>query len=231
MPEHKQKTSIKNLNLNIGLYKNIIFIGNSPKFINIFNKIFNKKIMIEVVPWRANKAEAYLNTTSLKKSPNLIVVCGYDYESSYYEYERFINANVNYPLSLINKLSSSNSKIIFIDTENSNNRNTFSRYRYAKNALAEKFSAYSNNYSRISLPVIVDDYGMADIHGSYLTKLIFNGLIRYGLIETINEEKIIKLIIKSLTERSISNFDKINGKYLKIRRSLFFDRVLRFICG
>ena len=72
---------------------------------------------------------------------------------------------------------------------------------------------------------------MADIHGSYLTKLIFNGFIRFGFIEIINEEKIIKLIIKSLAESSISNFEKINGKYLKIRRSLFFDRVLRFICG
>ena len=80
----------------------IIFLERSAKFINIIlNKLHNKSYY--VIPWREINNYIHHDYDQIK-NPKIIVICGYDYSSSYSNYENYIESTVNRPIKLIKKI-------------------------------------------------------------------------------------------------------------------------------
>ncbi len=118
----------------------IIIIGNSKKFITIVRSIY-KNSFIKVYSWRS-LIDINYNQQKKFKNPNLIIICGYDYNSHWYSYKDYYKSNISEPIKFVNFLANPKTKILYIDTLkkvlNSNskkNRFTFSRYEYAKKEL------------------------------------------------------------------------------------------------
>lgn len=205
----------------------IILLGNSQKFYDTFSNIFKDKLII-IVSWR--NCDKYLRN-KVDKSPDLIVICGYDYCSGLMKFDKFIKTNIVNPISFIDKIASPKTILLYMDTNDSKHQITYSRYRYAKNALSLRLLKYGNQYKRVKLPVILNNQNSADVNGNLLTKFIFNVLIRLKVIDTINLKELKKIIIEALDSELIFQPQILNGRFLKIRRTLFIDRVLRLIYG
>lgn len=205
---------------------NVVLLGNSPKFIESIRKIF-KKSSIQVVSWR----ELVEFSGRSVQSPDLILVCGYDYKSNWYSLKRYMDVNVYHPARYIDKIIGDDTVIVYIDTGDEASVVTYSRYRYAKNSLALILCKLGKRFRRIVLPVLLDSEGNANIHGGFITKFIFNTLIKLNLIKTTPLKMLEKLLNDSLKESLFDSPRKLTPKCLKFRRSLFVDRVLRFICG
>ena len=207
--------------------KKIVLVGKSNKFLGLVNFLFDGAELI-TVPWRD-----CLDYVSLTEgiSPDLIVVCGYDYASSHYGYNRYIEVNVTRPFQLIRALSQASTKIVYIDTEHGTNPVTFSRYQYAKSLLAQKVLSEFDNGRVLNIPTVRDVEGRADIHGGYFTKFIFDLFIKFGLVKTVSLEVMQKMFLCSLESKSQSRLNTLTPCFLGIRRTLFVDRLLRFISG
>ena len=81
----------------------------------------------------------------------------------------------------------------------------------------------------LTVPVLTNKKNKADIHGSFFTKMIFNFLIYFNLINSINNANLKKLIIKKIYSSKKDTINFLNPIFLNIPRSLFLDRILRFI--
>ena len=113
----------------------IIFIGRSVKFIDIFlNKFHNKSYY--VIPWRQINNFIDHDYDQIR-NPKIIVICGYDYSSSYSNYENYIESTVNRPIKLIKKINSVNTKIIYINTDYKNTILVEENYKYIKNVVGK----------------------------------------------------------------------------------------------
>ncbi|CAN1513173.1 hypothetical protein MCEHALHM7_00877 [Methylophilaceae bacterium] len=211
-------------------YKKIYFLGKSKKIISVFSRIFRVKEM-EIIPWRDCKNYKFRYSNLSKKDASIIVVCGYDYKSYWYEYSKYLQCNILEPLKIINKISNSKTIIFYINTVNNRGNKTYSRYRYAKFLLGEKLSKKFKYFKSISPSVLVNNNGVADIYGGLIYKLIFNTLIYMKVIETCNSSELNKMILFSIKKHSNHKLKKIDPIFLKIRRTLFIDRLLRFIYG
>ncbi len=209
-------------------YNSIVLLGNSDKFLSIFVKLFSNA-SVTVVSWR--RCDELCLSENQNQIPDLIVVCGYDYRSGWYSYRDYIEANITAPLRFIDKLVEKNTCVLYIDTGDDLKTVTYSRYRFAKNSLALQLKKYGKQYKRVVLPVLIDNNGLASIYGGKVTKLIFNVLIKLGSVQTTSPNELINLINQSLNSNLIPDPGKLTPRYLKIKRSVFFDRVLRFICG
>ena len=208
----------------------VVFLGRSKKFISSFEQIL-KKISFIVIPWRDCGSADINDLVVYNQNPDLIVICGYDYGGGKQSYRNFIEANVSNPLNLIDKLVGSKTNIIYVDTEDSIKTFTYSRYRFAKNCLAVNLIKHGKRYKRAALPVLIDNSGFANIYGDRVTKIIFNFLIKLNLVKTINPKQLIYLVKQSLNSELVPNPIALKGKYLHIKRPVFIDRILRFICG
>ena len=212
------------------IFKKIYFIGESKKIISAFIKIFETK-KIEIIPWR--KCVNYNSRLShlAKKDADVIVVCGYDYKSYWYEYNKYIRCNVTEPLKVIKKISNSKTIIFFINTLDDKKKVTCSRYRYAKYLLANLLLNNSRKFKNIAPPTLIDKNGRANIYGGFFYKLIFDLLIDFDIIKTCSQQEFNKLILEAYKNNLDYKFEKIKPKFLKVRRTLFFDRLLRFFYG
>ena len=215
-------------------FKNITIIGKSPKFIKIIYSLFSKSY-IQKYSWRSINS-LRLNDKLIKNKPDLILICGYDYQSYWYSYKRYYYNNITAPLRLVKFLKKKNTLIIYIDTANklknqhhTLKRSTFSRYEYAKKELA--YNLYKNfaNLRILSVPIIKNSKNKAEIYGNIITKTIFNILIHLNLIISINITKLKKLMKNiDLVKKNYKPI-KLKPLNLKIPRSLIIDRILRFI--
>tara|TARA_B110000037_G_C17046695_1_gene475990 strand:- start:266 stop:931 length:666 start_codon:yes stop_codon:yes gene_type:complete len=214
--------------------KNITIIGKSPKFIKIIYSLFSKSY-IQKYSWRSIN-NLKLNDKLIKNKPDLILICGYDYQSYWYSYKRYYYNNITAPLNLVKFLKKKNSLIVYIDTANklknqqhTLKRSTFSRYEYAKKELA--YSLYKNftNLRIISVPIIKNNKNKAEIFGSVITQTFFNILIHLNLINSIKITKLKKLINNTNLVKKNYKPTKLKPLNLKIPRSLMIDRILRFI--
>lgn len=205
----------------------ILILGKSDKFTNIVYKLFSHAEIL-VISWRE-----CINYVDLSKNflPDLIVVCGYDYASSHYNFKRYFDVNVLQPYQVICTISKLSTKIIYIDTYHGRNQFTFSRYQFAKKMLGVKVSARFNDSFILSIPTILNNTGGADIRGGLLTKLIFNFFVRIGFVRTITLDELELFFLDSLERENHLNFDILTPKFLHIRRTLFIDRLLRFFGG
>ena len=209
----------------------IIILGNSNKFIKIVKSIY-KSSSIQIYPWRLI-SNYNLKKKKLIKTPEKIFICGYDYQSQRYSFERFYNSNVTMPLNFTKFLSNKKTRIIYIDTLDkiSNNKRkknyTFSRYEFAKKELAFKLNKNFKNLEILKTPPRVDKDKVL-IHGEFLTKLIFKFLIRFSLIKTIDIKELKKKLTQSNSKRKKEK-KKLNPILLNIPRTLFLDRLVRIL--
>ena len=209
----------------------IIILGNSNKFIKIIKSLY-KSSSIQIYPWRLIP-NYNLKKKKLFKTPEKIFICGYDYQSQRYSYEKFYNSNVTMPLNFTKFLSNKKTRIIYIDTLDkiSNKQRkknyTFSRYEFAKKELAFKLNKNFENLEILKTPPIVEKDKVL-IHGEFLTKFIFKFLIRLSLIKTIDIKDLKKKIIQSNFKKKKEK-RKLNPVLLNIPRTLFLDRLVRIL--
>ena len=209
----------------------IIILGNSNKFVKIIKSIY-KSSSIQIYPWRLI-SNYNLKKKKLIKTPEKIFICGYDYQSQRYSFERFYNSNVTMPLNFTKFLSNRKTRIIYIDTlDKLSNKErkknyTFSRYEFAKKELAFKLNKNFKNLEILKTPPIVEKDKVL-IHGEFLTKLIFKFLIRFSLIKTIDIKELKKKLTQSNSKRKKEK-KKLNPILLNIPRTLFLDRLVRIL--
>ncbi len=207
--------------------KKIVLLGQSQKFTHLVHLLFDKA-EISTIPWR--NCMNHLNS-SKKFSPDLVVVCGYDYASSHYAFEEYIDVNVSQPYEVISAMCDHTTRVIYIDTEHGANHFTFSRYQYAKNLLAQRIVSDFHYAQVLITPTILNKAGEADIHGGFFTRLIFNFFIRLGLVKSISLEALSNQFFDVFKNNNQVNFRVLTPRFLTIRRTLFADRLLRLING
>ena len=215
-------------------FKKIAILGESIKFKKIISSIFNKS-KIQVFSWRKIENKVLDKRTIIPKV-DLILVCGYDFKSNWYSYNEYYRVNVALPFKFIKLLSTKKTLIIYINTTNkikqnlrSNKKITFSRYEFAKKELSYKLNRNFNNLRILSLPIIKNSQNKVQIFGNNFMRLLFDFLLYINLINSINLIQIKKLILNSIKVKKKIKLQKVCPVGLSIRRSLFLDRLLRFI--
>ena len=213
--------------------KKIIIIGNSPKFIKILKQLYPYSEII-IYHWR-KILDIHLKKKIIKK-PDIIFICGYNYKSQWYNYSKYYYSNVTAPLKLVDFLIKKNTKILYINTLNKIKNNsssiqkkTLSRYQFAKQELAYKLYNRFSSLKILEIPVIKEKKNGANIYGSKITKIVFNLLIYFKLIKSINNNDIKKMIINNDYNKKFLPPIKPKSIFLEIPRSLLLDRILRII--
>ena len=214
--------------------KKIVVIGNSYKFIKIINSLYPKS-NLKIYSWR-NIINLDHKKEDVFKNPNIILICGYNYQSQWYSYNRYYFENITMPVKLIKYLSNRNTTILYIDTINKlkknisfNKKNTFSRYEFAKKELGYKLYKNFKSLKILEIPPIKNKNRNADIYGGIFTIIIFNFLIYFKFIKTINSNNLKTLIVNKIKSKNINLPQRLKPIFLKYPRSLFLDRILRFI--
>jgi hypothetical protein len=215
-------------------FNNISIIGNSKKFIKIIKVVFPRSKII-IYSWRSlNQKE--LSYNSVKKS-DLILICGYDFNSFSYSYLDYYNVNITFPFKFIKSLLKSTTLVIYIDTINKlrskKNIFTLSRYEFAKKKLCFQLYKTINIFRVLSLPVIKNNKNDAFIFGNRLTKFIFNIAINLKLINSISLGNLKKKLIYTMGIKSLRMPYSFSLKplFLSIPRNHFIDRILRCVSG
>jgi|TARA_B110000027_G_scaffold132408_1_gene158516 hypothetical protein len=213
--------------------KKIVIIGNSLKFIKILKELY-PNFEIIVYHWRSN-LNIHLQKKLVKK-PDIIFICGYNYESQWYAYSKYYHSNITAPLKLANFLIKKSTKILYVNTLNKIKRNnlsmqkkTLSRYQYAKQELAYRLYNKFKSVKILEIPVIKNKKNNSNIHGGIITKMLFNLLIYLKLINSINNNGIKKLIMNKDNNKNLTTPRKPKSIFLGIPRSLLLDRILRII--
>ena len=202
----------------------ILILGQSEKFIKIFSELYPNSELV-VFSWRCLQANS-----SIKSDFEIVVVCGYDYDSYFASFENFLRVNVYDVIDFLENLTS-RTKLIYIDTADSRRKYTFSRYLYAKKLLAvELYESFIKTDFYIIKPNTIVNENNAEIKGGILTQIVFYFLINLNLIKTTSRNDI-ALSIKG-------GFGKVEAPpccpipvLLNWKRTKFLDRLLRFIYG
>jgi len=211
----------------------ISFIGNSEKFVKIFKSIYPNAIC-NIYSWRC--LGNFLLKQKFKYKSDIIIVCGYDYSSQWYWYQKYYKHNIIYPLKFIKMISKKKTKIIYMDTTNKISKNrflekryTFSRYEFAKKELRKMILKNFKFVKILTLPILVNEKNKADVHGGFFTKKVFNYFITLRYVKTIKFKNLKKKIIERISLNKIDNTINLRPLLLIIPRSLFIDRILRFL--
>ena len=200
--------------------KKLLILGKSPHFIKLLKNIYSN-YQIYITSWR--------NPILFRKF-DIIFICGFDYSCFHKNLNFFLNKNCVEPINYLKKITSVNSKIIYINTKMSFTKYTFSRYYFAKVQLANLLNRKFINTSIIAIPTISNN-GRIFIFGDCISKKIFSILITFGLVKNLELNTLKKkLYIKNIKFNNYINCE-LNGMMLRIPRSLFLDRLLRFIFG
>ena len=94
--------------------KKIAIIGNSKKFIKILSTTYRGS-KFKIYSWR-NIKNLNFKKNNIGKQYDIILVCGYDYNSQWYSYEEYYSINILMPLKLTKFLANKKSIVIFINT-------------------------------------------------------------------------------------------------------------------
>jgi len=214
--------------------KNIVILGKSLKFKKIISSIFPQSD-IKVFSWRSIK-KLKLDEKIIKKKVDLILVCGYDFLSHWYSFKKYYDVNISFPLKLIEFLSTSKTLILYIDTiykikknSQTKKRYTFSRYEYAKKELGYKLFKKYHNLKTLNVPIIKNNKNKVEIFGNKFMTTLFNFLLLLNLINSVTISKLKKMIRDSIKEKIYFNPVKMKPLGLSMPRSLFIDRLLRYI--
>ena len=133
-------------------------------------------------------------------------------------------------------MSTSKTLILYIDTickikKNSQikKRYTFSRYKFAKKELGYKLFKKYHNLRIINVPIIINNKNKVEIFGNKFMTTLLNFLLYLNLINSVTISKLKKMIRDSISKKIQSEPFKMKPLGLSIPRSLFLDRLLRFI--
>ena len=207
------------------IFKKVLIIGNSPKFIKYVKEKINYNFL-KVISWRGKNQKR-------NNIYDLIFVCGYNFNTYGCNFEEFQNLNIIYPLKKIVKHSNKKSLVIFINTYDQKQKYTYSRYKYAKIKLAYLISKRIKKFVLLNVPLITDNDSKIMIKSSFVSLCCLSLLIKLRLIETIKIKKLYKLIDNCFERLPIinnaNNINNINGRYLQVPRTQFVDKILRFI--
>ena len=204
-------------------FDKIAVIGNSNKFIQSIKKNFKYK-KIDIFKWRDLS-----KSIKLKTKYNLIFICGFDFSSYLKNKNEFIKKNIYLPLNILKKISNKTTKIIYINTKSKNNdKITFSRYKYAKQKLAYLLSKNFKKSIIFNANLIMVN-NKVSINSNYLSKLFFNILIFFNLIETISIREIFSEIKKNINNSNKDRQKNIDCILLSLPRTQLIDRFLRMV--
>ena len=142
-----------------------------------------------------------------------------------------LKENVYGPLMLIERIVDPQTLIFYVGTLNERIKITLSRYRYAKYLLGAELSAKYKKFKIISPPILLEDNESTSIQGGWITKVIFTVLIKARIVKTLSYHGLINLIDVTLKSNSNKKIFNLTPKWLKLPRSRFLDRILRFIYG
>ena len=120
--------------------------------------------------------------------------------------------------------------LIYINTQNNNQKYTFSKYRYAKQKLAYLiFKRYKN--SLIYNSDLIEVNKNISINSNLFSKLIFRFFVKFNLIKTIDIKKLFIEINNMINYKNFPKQNNIKGVFLMFPRTQFIDRFLRIILG
>jgi len=213
--------------------RKIIILGKSAKFIKIIKNLYTG-YEISILSWRELGKVKFKKFKSLKSS-NIIFVCGYDYNSQWYAYNKYYKVNISSPLKFINYTLGKNTFLFYIDTvsklkKNANTKNfILSRYEFAKKKLRYELIKKIDKIQIIELPPLIDKKFEVSIFGGKFTKKIFKFLITIKLIKSIKLETIKKKFLIKNNFNIKHKLFKPQSLMLDIPRPLFIDRFLRII--
>jgi hypothetical protein len=212
--------------------KKIVLVGNSEKFNKVIRQLYSRAEIV-IIPWRTTIETLKKIDLSNFLDADLILVCGYDYSSSIYDYHTYIDANVTSPLEVIKAIANPGALIIYIDTLHSFKPYTLSRYQYAKHLLGVGLREHFNHLTILNVPTIVNQNGKVDVQGGVFTKLVFNALNQAGILKTITTSALSDSLFRAVNNLVTKKVDVLvlRSKFLQIRRTLFLDRLLRFFGG
>ena len=143
--------------------------------------------------------------------------------------DEFIKKNIYLPLKILKKISNKTTKIIYINTKSKNNdKITFSRYKYAKQKLAYLLSKNFKKSIIFNANLIMVN-NKVSINSNYLSKLFFNILIFFNLIETISIREIFSEIKKNINNSNKDRQKNIDCILLSLPRTQLIDRFLRMV--
>lgn len=211
----------------------IIVLGKSDKFTKIIKKLY-PNYKINIYSWRKKINLSYLKNFGQIK---IIFICGYDYNSQWYNYDKYYYANILYPLKFIKTISNVNTTIVYIDTIEklrnqlniSPEKFILSRYEFAKKMLRYELIKNFSKVRIIELPPVVNNNLDAEIFGNKFSKKIFNFFVKIKMINHIKSVSLYKKFYDVMIFKKIYRCKKPKSILLNIPRPLFIDRLLRLI--
>ena len=223
--------------------KHILMVGNSPKFVDQMQTLF-PQAKLTILSWRNLDKKAKLSTTDGEY--DLVLICGYDYQSHYLNYDQYLARNVSTPIKALLPLIEKQIPMLYVDTLDSAKRATYSRYLYAKKLLGQSLHDAGAQLITLRIPSMTDAQGNMDIVGGWFTKRLFRFLHQAGVVKTIDPQELGKRLVDALSHSAPSHsaLSKLTaspngaaangvpiGKGLQWPRPLIIDRALRMICG
>jgi hypothetical protein len=205
---------------------NIWIIGHSEKFIRAARLAF-PECVIRVISWRRG-----LDLDDTGPSPDLLIVCGYDYRTYFCSEARYLDRNVIRPANWIASIAASTLPVIYITTADGKSLKTWSRYRFAKTRLACELKKRAVNVRVIGFPTILDEQGNVDVHGGIVTRWLFRLAIWLRLAKSVSFSRLPAALAETVSAATVPwEVSELDARLLCVPRTNFADRVLRMLCG
>lgn len=201
----------------------VLILGQSPHLIRLIEKIESTNV-ITVIPWRE------INHFKTTTHPRKIYIVGYNYASYSVDFDLFSAQNIEDVKTFINKIHPKDYDVIYINTQTNHKKITLSRYRYAKEKLAADLIANQLSTSILRFNTFVNENGFPIVKSGPVGKILFLTLGRLGLIKFTSEAEILTMLSNPSLYSSNSVLTP-TPYFLKIPRSQFVDRMLRFLFG
>lgn len=211
---------------------NIVIYGNSPKFIALIQGIFPEASTI-ILPWRTPKQEAAIILAKSTMPTDLLVLCGYDYDSYSVPENLYLERNVYRILAVCKMVSDNSTKIIYIDTLSTNKGRTYSRYLYAKKLLGHKLKIALPQTQILPISTVFDQQKQIGMQGEIISQMAAKALIHLGIIRTINFQQLQDHIQDAIQSPSntLESTPTIKSILINIPRPQLIDRALRILLG
>jgi hypothetical protein len=203
----------------------ILIIGKSNKFIKFVKKNFYYNFL-KIISWR----KIIFQINNLKKNDyDLILICGFDFSSFNNDFADFYRKNISDPLDIVLKNTNLNTDVLYINTLKDKSNITYSRYKFAKQRLANLLAKKIKNIYVYHCPLILVNKSV-DLNKGWFTGIILPFFIWLNIIPSINFEKM-SFVLKNyhLNLKKKKLYPQIYGKNLYIKRNQFLDRMLRVL--
>ncbi len=211
---------------------NIVIYGNSPKFITLIQGIFPGALTI-ILPWRTPKKDAAIILAKSTMPIDLLLLCGYDYDSYSAPENLYLERNVYRILAVCKMITNDSTKIIYIDTLNTNKGRTYSRYLYAKKILGHKLKIALPQTQIVPIPTVFDQQKQIGMQGGIISQMAAKVLIYLGIIRTINFQQLQDHIQGAIQSPSntLESPPTLKSILINIPRPQLIHRALRILLG